>query len=337
MKNEYYKPVKAHKRLMDSIPELSYDGDLRLTQRKLAADLRELLGLNRMPVEKCPLNVRNIWERDSKYGKIEKIEFTTEESHDIPAYVAIPYDAKPPYTFFICLQGHSTGMHNSIAVEMQNETKEIEVAGDRDFAIGCMKQGIASICIEVRGLGECEDPHDSWTLPCHNPSLHALMLGRTLLGERIFDVDRTIDYLESRGDVSMDRIGVMGNSGGGTISMFAGGLLERVAYVMPSCCFASFKDSIMSLDHCMCNYVPRLLLYADCADIVALACPKPMIVVSGKDDDIFPIDSAKRSFEKVADIYKRSGAESLCKHVIGNEGHRFYADQAWAAMKEFLR
>ena len=32
--------------------------------------------------------------------------------------------------------------------------------------------------------------------------MQALMLGRTLVGERVFDVDRGLDYLESRGDIA---------------------------------------------------------------------------------------------------------------------------------------
>ena len=65
--------------------------------------------------------------------------------------------------------------------------------------------------------------------------MRALMRGRTILGERVFDVDRTIDWMASRGGFDMTQIGIMGNSGGGTTSMFAGAVLPRLTHVMPSC------------------------------------------------------------------------------------------------------
>lgn len=337
MANPKYKPVEVHKRVMNEIvPALRYEGGSEQWQVALRNKLDELLGLDRMPARKCALEVRTLWKRDTQHGTIEKIVFSSEQDHDVPAYVCLPANASRPYTFFICLQGHSSGMHNSIAVDRENETRGIIVEGDRDFAIGCMRRGIAAMCIEQRGFGECTDIHDSWTLACHNPSAHAMMLGRTLVGERVFDVDRAIDYLETRSDVDMKKVGVMGNSGGGTVAMFAGGLLDRISYVMPSCCVSSFKDSIMSIDHCICNYVPNLLCYADCSDILCLTAPKPLVIVSGRTDAIFPIDSARKSFDKVKTVYKELYAEHLCHHIIGKGGHRFYADAAWPVMQSLL-
>jgi len=44
-----------------------------------------------------------------------------------PAYVCLPRGGRPPYAFMICVQGHSTGMHNSIAVSLvEDETQPIE-------------------------------------------------------------------------------------------------------------------------------------------------------------------------------------------------------------------
>ncbi|KKL53551.1 hypothetical protein LCGC14_2274300 [marine sediment metagenome] len=44
-------------------------------------------------------------------------------------------------------------------------------------------------------------------------------------------------------------LGVMGNSGGGTITLFSAALLPRPRFAMPSCYFCTFRDSIMSIYH----------------------------------------------------------------------------------------
>ena len=328
-----FAPFAVHRAIMKNLePQMHYHGgDVISWQQEFRAKLREILGLDNMPLECCPLNIRSFWKQETTLGTIEKIGFTSEPNHDIAAYVCLPHRTQKPMPFFICLQGHSTGMHVSVALDPQNEEKSIVVEGDRDFCIECMRRGIPSIAIEQRGFGMCEDAYKA--VPrCQNPAVHAMMLGRTLLGERIFDVNRVIDYLEARGDVDMKRIGVMGNSGGGTVSMFAGGLLNRLSWVMPSCSFSSFKASLMSIEHCICNYVPQMLLWGEMSDVAALAAPKPLVLVNGLKDNIFPIKEAQEEFIRVKEIYRQFDAEEHCHHIIGADEHRFYAADAWPVM-----
>jgi len=335
----FLSPNDYHRHLMDAIvPSMRYDGgDVARWQRKLRRRVRELVG--EWPRRKTPLNARQLWKRDHELGTIEKVVFTSEPYADVPAYVCTPRDAPPPYTFLICLQGHSTGMHNSIAVDREDETKPIDIEGDRDFAIGCLRHGCAALCIEQRAFGERREPIErkSGQHGCHNATMHALMLGKTLIGERVYDVERGIDYLATRGDADMKRIGVMGNSGGGTISVFSAALLPRIAFAMPSCYFCTFRDSIMSIYHCMDNYIPGLLRYAEMSDVLGLFAPKPVVVVAGKDDPIFPIEATQRAFEELKGIYRASAAEDRCHLVVGDGGHRFYAADAWPVLLQELR
>ena len=319
---------------MDEIrPALAYrGGNVKAWQRKLRAKVRECVG--EIPRKRSRLNVRSLWKRGHPLGTIEKIAFTAEPCSDVLAYVCLPKKAEPPYTWMICLQGHSTGMHNSIGVEREDETKSISVEGDRAIALGCMKRGVAALCIEQRSFGLRREQVQKQVSPhgCHDATMHALMLGRTLLGERIFDVDRGIDYLATRDDVDMNRIGVMGNSGGGTVSVFSAALLPRISFAMPSCYFCTFRDSIMSIYHCADNYVPNLCLYAEMPDVLGLFAPKPVVIVAGKKDTIFPIAGVRRAYAHLKRIYAAAGAGDRCHLVVGPGGHRFYAARAWPKM-----
>src|SRR5690606_28692845 len=109
----------------------------------------------------------------------------------------------------------------------RDERRRVRVPGDRDYALQAMARGVAAFCIEQRSLGERAETRQArhcWYNDCHDAAMQALALGRSLLGERVFDVDRAIDYLHSRGDADMRRIGVLGNSGGGTVGMYAAAL-----------------------------------------------------------------------------------------------------------------
>lgn len=329
----YHRRVMAHTR-----QALAYrGGDVGRWQRTLRRRLWDLVG--RMPTRRMPLRVRSLWTREIALGRIEKIVFTAEPGADVPAYVCLPRDGAAPYPFFICLQGHTTGMHVSLAVDRDDETRPIAVEGDRDFALGCLRRGIAALCLEQRSMGERRERLQKQVSEqgCQDAAMQALMLGKTLIGERVFDVDRGIDYLAGRGDADLRCLGVMGNSGGGTISMFAAALLARIRLAMPSCSFCSFRDSIMSLYHCADNYIPGLLPVAEMSDIMGLFAPRPVVIVAGEKDDIFPIGGTLREFRKLKAIYRAAGAPERCHLVIGPEGHRFYAELAWPVMLRELQ
>ncbi len=280
---------------------------------------------------RVPLAPETLWTREIPEGSIEKVRIQLEPGVSTCLYICVPAGAAAPQRPFLCLQGHSTGMHKSIAVDWRDETTPLDVAGDRDFALGGLRRGIAAVCLEQRYMGE------NSTLPDHTPDCRhyaniCLLSGRTALGERVFDVDRAIDYLATRPDFDLSQVGVMGNSGGGTTSMFAGAVLPRLTHVMPSCSFSSFHASIGTIHHCICNYIPRLYELGESGDVLGLTAPRPLVIVNGREDAIFPLDAANEQFEHLKSIYAASGAPDAVRHVVGPEGHRFYADLAWAEM-----
>ncbi len=82
-------------------------------QETWRAKLRELL---KMPQHQAELQPRSLWKREHALGTIEKIVFTSEPHSDVLAYLCLPRNATPPFTTMICLQGHSSGAHNSIGI-----------------------------------------------------------------------------------------------------------------------------------------------------------------------------------------------------------------------------
>ncbi|MET9019170.1 alpha/beta hydrolase family protein [Actinopolymorpha sp. NPDC004070] len=331
-------PSDNHRYLVQhTIPALRFTGgDAAAWQARLRPKVRELLG---MPEPSAlPLRVRTLWRSELELGTVEKVAFAAEPHADVVAYFCVPYDRPAPYPTVICLQGHSTGMHVSIARERDDESAPFEVEGDRDFALGAMRHGFAALCIEQRSFGYRREQVQSAVSPhgCHDAAMQALLLGRTLVGERVFDVDRGIDYLAERGDVDLSCLGVMGNSGGGTATIYAAAVLDRVRFAMPSCALCTFADSIMSIYHCADNYVPGILRWAEAADVLGLFAPKPLVVVAGRDDAIFPLTGVRRAFDDLRKIYAASGADQQCRLVIGDGGHRFYEKQAWQALLEVL-
>lgn len=330
-------PSTCHERV-ELTPRLAFTGQpIDAFQRALRADLRERLGLAAMPPRRRP-SPRVVFTREHALGVVEKALVEVEPGADMPVYLCTPKHKKPPYRWALCLQGHSTGMHNSIGVDELDEQTPIDVEGDRDFAAAAMRRGLAAICVEQRALGQRRETRQrrmSYHNPCHDAAMRALLLGRTLLGERVYDVLAALDLLDRRDDV---RPGVvaMGNSGGGTVAIYAAALDERIGLLMPSCSLCTLRDSLFSLHHCTDNYVPGLMTVAEMADIAGLVAPRPLVAVAGLHDPIFPIEGVRRAFDGLSRIYEAAGASTKARLVVGPEGHRFYADLAWPVALELL-
>jgi dienelactone hydrolase len=332
----YFSPSVYHQQVMKSQhPAMSFQGgNVQDWQRRARLRLRKLLGDR--PRVHGRLHARTLWKRAHDLGTIEKIVFTAEPGADVACYACLPRDARPPYRFMICLQGHTTGMHLSIGVTREDETKPMPVEGDRDFALGCLRRGYAALCIEQRAFGERREQvqRQRSALGCFDAAMQALMLGRTLIGERVYDVERALDYLESRGDADLRHIGIMGHSAGGATSLYTAALLPRIAYAMPSGYFCTFRESVMAMHHCEENYLPGLLRQFEMADIAGLIAPRPLVLVAGRHDPSFPITATRRAFRHLQSIYAAAGAANRCRLVVGLEGHRFYADRAWPVLQQ---
>ena len=330
--------LNGAKEIPESLGKCAFEkfGSFEEYRKAALPALIKLLGLEEMQGRKSPKRTapETLWTREFPWGKVTKLRFEFEPEDSGCAYFCVPKDAAPPYKVFICLQGHSTGMHNSIAVDKKDEKTPIAVEGDRDLAIRCAKFGFAALCLEQRGLGERSNPArrgGCQLLMCQN-----LLIGQTLIGNRVLDVDCMIDYLETRSDVDHSFVGVMGNSGGGTTTMFADALLPRITHLMPSCAFSSFRGSIGSKRHCACNYIPDLLFFGEAADVMGLAAPRKLVIINGEKDTGFPIGESRRQFERLKKIYSAAGASANLRHVVGKAGHRFYADEGFAALQDIL-
>jgi hypothetical protein len=212
------------------------------------------------------------------------------------------------------------------------------IAGDRDFARQAVREGYAALALEQRCFGERKDARPTevshFERGCRHATMVALLLGRTMIGERVWDVSRAIDALNDFPEVDTGRIGCMGNSGGGTVTYFAACLEPRISIAMPSCYVCTFRDSIGRIDHCEDNYIPGALRYFEMGDLACLIAPRPLVVVAGRDDPIFPIAGVLETFDTIRRIYAAAGAADRCRLIVGEGGHRFYAAQAWPAFRE---
>ena len=321
-------PRVLHAQLMQSVtPDMRWQEgeDVAAWQEKARAKLREVLGMDKMG-KACSFRVE--WTKEEEQWLETRFILETELGMELPCHLVLPKNAQGKLPLAICMQGHGTGMHISLG-RVKYPGDEEDFDGDRDFAVQAVAKGWAALAMEQRAMGECgskEDGHPN----CNHPSYQAILLGRTLIGERCHDVSCVIDAVEAHFPmIDLDRIAMMGNSGGGTTTIYAAALDTRIKAAMPSCALCGYYASIGAMQHCPCNYIPGIMNHFDMGDLAAMIAPRPLAAVNGVTDASFPIESAKEQVIIARRVYEALGAGNKIAHVIGSEGHRFYKADAW--------
>lgn len=247
------------------------------------------------------------------------------------------YGGEEPRQSF-CLQGHSTGKHISLG-QCKFESDEASVAGGRDFAIQAVREGFCAITLEQRYMGMTgQTAQGLAACSMENEGMATLLMGRTAIGERVWDVTRLLDVIEKHLSAYIDptKILCMGNSGGGTTTFYAACMDERICLAMPSCAVCSFDDSIMAMKHCACNFVPGIRNYFDMGDLAGLIVPRPLVLVCGVEDPIFPLHGVEKMDTLIRHLYRQFGKEMDYELVKGQGGHQFYPDEAWPVVHRLL-
>ncbi len=325
---------QLHGLLEETEPSMTWDGkqDPKEWQAEAKKKLSELLGLHEIEKNASELKFEIEYDRyaEDLGGREIRFIFETEKNVTVPCHLVIPNGAKGKLPVLITLQGHSRGMHISLGRPKYAGDEASINGGDRDFVRRAVKEGCCAISLEQRCFGERSSQKEGG-MDCRMPAMRAILLGRTIIGERVWDIMRCIDIIEKYfSDIAdPDKVICLGNSGGGTATTYASALDERIKISVPSCAVATYAASIGGLFHCECNYVPYIAKYFDMGDLCAMVAPRPMIVVNGQEDNIFPIESAKECVAVGKRVYAAMGAPDALVHVIGAEGHRFYADDAW--------
>ncbi|MEO8077974.1 MAG: alpha/beta hydrolase family protein [Acidobacteriota bacterium] len=295
-------------------------------QRTLRAKITELLG--GFPAERAPLRPTTLETRTFPGYRREKIVFDSRPGLSVLAYVLLPDSARKPAATMICVPGHGRGVDDIVGIDDKGRDRTDKAGYQHDFAIQVVEAGMAAVAIEPIAFGCRRDQLTArkglGTSACQPAAGGALLVGQTMLGWRVWDVMRTIDYIATRPELDLTRVGCMGISGGGTVTTFATALEPRLRAAMVSGYMNTFRDSVGSLSHCIDNYVPGILNWAEMYDIGGLMAPRPLFVESGEKDEIFPIKASLESVGKLREIYGVFGAADRIEQEVFPDEHSFW-------------
>jgi dienelactone hydrolase len=304
-------------------------------QKKLKKRVELCLG--GFPATRVALNPATLEVTDFPNHTREALVFQSREGCWVFAYLLKPKAAPGPLPVVICLPGHGRGVDDLVGIDPNGRERTVKVSYQYDYAVQVVEHGMAALAIEMLGFGCRRDPAarkaGQGASSCQPSAGAALLLGETMAAWRTWDVMRACDFIETRKDLDAKRIGCMGISGGGTVTLYAAALDERIRAAFMSCSLCTFRDCILSIPHCIDNYVPGILNWAEMSDVAGLIAPRPFFVESGEKDPIFPLAGSREAFDAVHRVYAVFGSPELCKREEFPAEHEFHG----VGGLEFLR
>jgi dienelactone hydrolase len=325
-----FDPVLYTRKLHDAAPlRMTFRAQSRVQaetwQRNLRAKTTELLG--GFPA-RTPLAAQTLEVRDFPGYRREKFVFQSRPGVNVLGYLLTPKSTPAPHAAVICIPGHGRGVDDIVGIDDKGQDRTVKEGYEYDFAIQVVEHGMAAVAVEPMAFGCRRDPLTKskglTATACQPAAGAALLLGQTILGWRVYDTMRAIDWIETRPELDAKRVGCTGISGGGTCTLFSSALDTRIRAAMVSGYLNTFRDSIMSLSHCIDNYVPGILNWAEMYDVAGLIAPRPLFCESGERDNIFPIAASRGSFERVKKVYEVFGASAMTEQETFDGPHSFW-------------
>jgi dienelactone hydrolase len=167
--------------------------------------------------------------------------------------------------------------------------------------------------------------------------------GATWPGVFVSDDRRTIDYLQTRPEVDPDRIGCVGLSVGGYRSALLSATDERIRAAVAVGWLCSLGDLWPRGEwpHSIgwVHYIPGMFQELDLPDVGVLTCPRPLLVMQGRSDSHFPLDSTERALASVGRGYAKAGAADRFEGRVHDVPHQFnpsMQDEAFAWLDRWL-
>ena len=315
-------------------------------QKQARVALIELIGLKQMEEELAAFHPKVlVGEADNSPDTFTRslCSIETEPGVVIPFYLLVPKsaNAKEPLPLIICPHGHDAlGFHSYAGAFKDENPRKIILALEGNVAEQVALRGYMAIAPATRGLARelrMPDPRGRHgKSSCGAQLMHCLIAGRTPVAERVWDMQRLLDWAAKHPLVDQSRIVMTGNSGGGVLTAYTAAIDERIRVAIPSCSFTQVISDDGYIFHCNCCMVPGLRNWGDWSELGGLVAPRELLIVHGVNDKLHHRPTVEKVYGQVRKIYQAAGVPESVTMKWGDQGHRFYPSLMWPIIEKGL-
>ncbi len=308
--------AKSHDRLNAAQSPADFGRWQEETRRRFV----ELIG--GLPAEKAPLNVRVSGEVRRDGYTVRKVIYESRPEFYVTANLYVPTIGTAPFPAILAPCGHS--LAGKAAETYQRLFIGLVRHGYVVLAYDAVSQGermqFWDFVFQHRGLVDKSNEHGLL-------GIRQMLLGQSLARDLIWDGLRGLDYLAGLPEVDAARIGVTGNSGGGTLTTYIALMDPRVKAASIVTFISSIPKKIEARDidsEADPEQDIQGLLEAgiDHAELVAMIAPRPVMIGAAL-RDFFPIEGTRQTYSELQKVYGQLGVPERLKMVAFDHEHQY--------------
>lgn len=246
-----------------------------------------------------------VTDTQTKSGyRVEKVRFESQLGHYVTAVLYLPN--KPEYA---C----PTQGHPAVLVAMGHSQTGLATEFYQKAAALAAINGLAAFSLEPIEQGErVQLPPYVGTGGHVSMGLGSILVGRNTATFEMWDAMRALDYLQSRNDIDNNRIGVMGNSGGGTQTALLLGLDDRIKAAASVSYITNYRELLAGPgpQDAEQHLFGQIAFGMDHADFLTMFAPTPVMVGANR-RDYFPIAGSRTTYLEARQFF-----QTLDPHAI---------------------
>jgi dienelactone hydrolase len=311
--------------------------DCRKWQAEFAAKLGALLGDFAPPPKWQTVTERTA---DLDDHRREELVLKADDHPPLPLYVLTPKTkAGRPRAAILALHGHGKFGHDPVAGrdDLPGVADAIKAA-HYDYGRQLVRRGyvVAVPCLTPFGrrLGNA-DAYKQQD-PCAITFLRLQLLGRLLIAENLRDALWSLEALARRDDVDARRLGCVGLSYGGRMTMLTAALEPRVRVAVVSGALNVMQERVGKLYSCGAQVIPGLLRFGDVPEIGSLIAPRPCVWEVGSRDGLIAPKWADEALARLRRAYKALGAEEQLQVDRFEGGHEWSGRLGYPLLEKVL-
>lgn len=306
-------------------------------QARFGAKLRELLG---------PFEPPRSWKTFIS-NKVELADHTRQElvlvaeGHPaLPVYLLVPrIKSSRRRAGIVALHGHGAHGHHPIAGrdDLPGVADSIHKS-NYDYGRQLARRGyvVACPCFTPFGVRLGSPEKFGKADPCGDTFLRMQLLGKLLIAENLRDALWALELLMQQDEVDADRLGCVGLSYGGRMTMLAAAVEPRIKAAAISGALNMMQERISQPYSCGAQIIPGLLNHGDTPEIGALIAPRHAVWEAGLRDGLAKAPWADEAMARIGRAYQALGAADRLLVDRFDGGHVWHGELAYSMLDKAL-
>jgi dienelactone hydrolase len=268
---------------------------------------------------------------------------TTAAIDPVPFHLLLPRDVaqgtRDRRPAVLAIHGHGSSGNDLVVGRGDTPSFREEVAQLRyDYGLQLVRRGyvVAAPCLTPFGSRKPAQGKVKGDA-CTTAYVGLQLLGKLLMAENLRDILWTLDFVAAHPAVDPRRIGCVGLSYGGRMTMLAAALDPRIRVAVIAGALNCLQERVANGHGAGCQVIPNLLTYGDVPEIGSLIAPRPCLWQVGSRDGLLDPEWVQAAVDRLLRVYQAYGAETQLRVDRFEGGHEWHGEVAYPFLDETLK